>query len=356
MDIPYPEVTGEVSESRGERPIGAYGENVVEQILTDVFRVEIPIPENPLGSTNSYVVKGPERNLIVDTGLGGKESMEAARDALGSLAVDLERTDFFITHLHPDHFGLVSGLAQETARVYVSRREMGWFDVVNPLDRFFGFARLHGFSDEDLDRARREIPDFESARRRDPVFHFLKEAETIELGDMVLRCVETPGHTQGHLCLFEPEKRILFAGDHILPTISPVIEFMRVDGWDPLRAYLASLDIIHDLDIDLVLPGHGTPFRNHRVRVEELKAHHYQRLGDVRSLLKKGPQTAFQLASCMTWNVRHASWDLFPIFEKIIAVGETVSHLAYLVQAGDVGMEAGEDHVAYSLMNVDGIG
>ena len=328
------------------------GEKLVDQILTNVYRMEIPIPVNPvnpLGTTNSYVVKGPERNLVIDTGLGEPESMEVMGASLSQLAVDLSRTDFFITHIHPDHFGLLSGLAAKTAKVYVNQQEMGWFDVMNRLDDFLRFARLNGFSDDEFDAASRKSRVLESSLNKNIRFHFLQDGDMIDMGDILFRCVEAPGHTRGHLCLFEPVKKIFLAGDHILPTISPVLEFMEVEGWEPLKEYLASLEKIHCLDIELMLPGHGNPFRGHRERINELKAHHERRLREVLSLLENGQQTAFQLASCMTWNVRRDSWGLLPLFEKIIAVGETVAHLVYLEKDGEVRSQVVEDHIMYSL-------
>lgn len=329
---------------------------MIEQILTNVYRIEIPIPVNPvnpLGTTNSYVVKGPERNLIIDTGIGEPESMEAMGTALSQLDVDLTRTDFFITHIHPDHFGLVSGLAAKPAQVYVNQREMNWFDVINQRDAFLHFAWHNGFSDDELDAATRKTRILESSLNPNLRFNFLKEDDTVEVGDMAFRCIEAPGHTRGHLCLFEPERRIFLAGDHILSTISPVLEFMRVDGWEPLREYLASLDKIRCLDIELVLPGHGGSFRGHRERIDELVAQHERRLQKVLSLLKNGQQTAFQLASSM---IRQDSWNLLPLFEKIVVVGETVAHLAYLEKDGEVRSQVVEDRIMYSLKGIHGHG
>ena len=170
---------------------------------------------------------------------------------------------------------------------------------------------------------------------------------------MVFRCVETPGHTRGHLCLFEPDGRIFLAGDHILPTISPILEFMRVDGWEPCKDYLASLEEIRCLDIELMLPGHGAPFRGHRERIDELKAHHERRLQKVLSLLKKDNRRLFQLASSMT---SHDSWNPCLSSKKIIVVGETVAHLAYLEKDGEVRSQAMEDHIVYSLESIHGNG
>lgn len=73
----------------------------IEELLENLFRIEIPLPESPLRSLNSYVIKSSDRNLIVDTGFNRKECLEAMEAGLKELEIDLGRTDFFITHLHP---------------------------------------------------------------------------------------------------------------------------------------------------------------------------------------------------------------------------------------------------------------
>ena len=322
---------------------------MIEQIMTGIYRVEIPIPGNPLGTANSYLIKGRDRDLVIDTGLGEPESMRVMQEALGRLDVDLARTDFFLTHLHPDHFGLVSDLAGENALVYLNQREMRWLDVADRPDDFLAFARLHGFPVDDLATASGKFGVLATCPRRDLGFHALRKNDVIDIGDMQLRCIETPGHTRGHLCLFEQARKIFLAGDHILPAISPVLEFMEADGWEPLREYMASLDEVRGMDIGLVLPGHGNPFGDHHGRIDELKTHHERKLRQVVSFLKSGEKTAFELTSLMVRSARASSWDLSPVLQKIIAVGETVAHLLYLEEDGDVTRRKAEDHIMYSL-------
>ncbi|MBI5116169.1 MBL fold metallo-hydrolase, partial [Candidatus Poribacteria bacterium] len=118
---------------------------MVEEIAANLYRLEIPLPGNPLKSINSYVIKGSARNLIVDTGMNRKVCMEVMREGLGKLAVDLSATDFFVTHLHADHFGLVAELATDTSKVYFNKPDAehifytdGWNDMIS-------FAGLNGF-------------------------------------------------------------------------------------------------------------------------------------------------------------------------------------------------------------------
>jgi glyoxylase-like metal-dependent hydrolase (beta-lactamase superfamily II) len=131
------------------------------------------------------------------------------------------------------------------------------------------------------------------------------------------------------MCLYEPNKKIFVAGDHILNYITPNIQLWS-NEWNPLKEYLASLDKVYGLDIELVLPGHRSVFRNCKERIQELKYHHQKRLDEIISILGKGSQNAFQIASQMSWEIIYDSWDLFPVTQKWFAIGEAISHLKYL--------------------------
>jgi glyoxylase-like metal-dependent hydrolase (beta-lactamase superfamily II) len=83
-------------------------------ILPNLYKMEIPLPKNPLKALNAYAIKGPERNLIIDTGWNQQECMDAMQANVRELDIDLKKTDFFITHFHTDHLGLVSNLVTES--------------------------------------------------------------------------------------------------------------------------------------------------------------------------------------------------------------------------------------------------
>jgi fructosamine-3-kinase len=106
-----------------------------------------------------------------------------------------------------------------------------------------------------------------------------------------------------------------------------------------LKEYLTSLDKVYDLDVELVLPGHRSIFRNQKERIRELKRHHQARLTEVISILGKGKQNAFQVASQMTWDIGYKSWGSFPPAQKLFAFGEALAHLKYLEEEGKVGWE-----------------
>ncbi len=123
---------------------------MVAKLLPDLYRICVPLPGNPLGWINSYVIKGPDRNLIIDTGLNQKECLEAMQTGLNEIGVDMRNTDFYITHNHADHYALVSKLAEGTSSIYMNRLDKdyleNWND--NDWDTYISFIKTNGFPDK----------------------------------------------------------------------------------------------------------------------------------------------------------------------------------------------------------------
>ncbi len=321
---------------------------MTEEILANLYKIEIPLPKSPLIALNSYLIKNTERNLIIDTGWNQEVCMNAMQAGLRKLGVDIRRTDFFITHLHVDHFGLVSNLMADTSKIYFNQPDADRFRSGFRWDAFMDFARLNGYPENELQTTLQGHPGAQFRARGDLALHILKEGDTINIGDYVFECIETPGHTRGHMCLYEPEKKILIAGDHILNDITPNI-LLWSDEWDPLKEYLASLDKVYKLDIELVLPGHRSIFRNCKERIQELKHHHQKRLDEILSILEKGNKNAFQVASEMSWDILVDSWDLFPVSQKWFATGEAIAHLKYLKESGTIRREMRGQRIVFGL-------
>jgi len=263
--------------------------------------------------------------------------MTALVSGLKECGVDSRQADFFITHMHADHAGLVSALAGEGARIY-----FGWADAEimrstapEHWEKQLNFARKCGFPGEELEKAIRSHPGRRYSPNTSLNLCVSKDGDMISIGDYLFECIETPGHTAGHICLYEPSKKIFICGDHILVDITPNITLSSEEG-NPLKEYLKSLDKVYDLDVELVLPGHRRIFRNHKERIRELKQHHQTRLDEVISILGKGRQNVFQVASQMTWDIDYKSWNLFPPAQKWFAFGEAMAHLKYLEEEGKV--------------------
>jgi glyoxylase-like metal-dependent hydrolase (beta-lactamase superfamily II) len=306
---------------------------MTEEILPNLFRIKIPLPDNPLKYLNSYVIMDAKRNLIIDTGLNRKECLDAMQNGLHELNVDLDETDFFITHLHADHFGLVSRLTMATSKIYFNRPDAEILKVSGRWEAMIHYAGQNGFPKDALSAALKSHPAYKFHSKVIPELSILGENDTIRIADYVFQCIATPGHTKGHTCLYEPTKKILISGDHILNDITPNIQCWS-DQEDPLKNYLISLNKVYELEVDLVLPGHRRLFKNHRKRIAELKKHHGNRAKEILQILNKGPMKAFHVASEMTWDITYESWEQFPVTQKWFATGEAIAHLRYLERKG----------------------
>jgi glyoxylase-like metal-dependent hydrolase (beta-lactamase superfamily II) len=322
---------------------------MIEQVYPDIFRMEIPLPGNPLKAINSYVIKGGVRFLIIDTGMNMPECRAAMAAGLAELAVDLSRTDFFITHLHADHLGLVSELAGKSAKVYFNYPDEKIVNNPHHWEKIKATVLANGFSAEEMEAALRKHPGRKFQNQNPVNFTLLKEGDTIAIGRYVFQCIETPGHTSGHLCLYEAKEKIFFSGDHILEDITPNIS-MWADAGNPLQEYMDSLDKINSFDIRHVFPGHRRVFTDHRKRITELKKHHQIRAEEVLAILKKGSRNAYQVASQMTWDIDCKRWEDFPTPQKWFASGEALSHLQYLLEEKKVKKEIINEKVFYSLI------
>lgn len=320
-----------------------------EEIMRDFYRIEIPLPLSELQSVNCYIIKGPERHLIIDAGMDDETCRQAMEAALTELEVDPGRTDFFVTHCHRDHFGLVTRLIRTESRLYISRLDADVVERVRSgaiLSGLTTFIETSGFPEGKIENI---FPSL-GAETYNPddllPFSYLEDGDSLSIGNYHFRCVATPGHTRGHLCLYEPRLKVFVAGDHLLYDISPGIHGFTNEN--PLKDYLSSLDKVAALDIRFVLPGHRGTFRNCRERIGELKAHHKERAREVASILREGPKDAYEVASRMTWEIDCDSWQAFPVQQKFFATGETVAHLRYLEGQGLIERQVRDKRIVYS--------
>ena len=326
---------------------------MIEEISPNLYKVEVPLPQNPLKAVNSYVIKAQGQSLIVDTGMNREECMRAMLSSLERLDVDLKKTDFFITHVHADHLGLVARLATNASKVYFNRKEAsiistGSSEREKYWQRIYAVYLANGLPEDELKKSAESHPGHKYSLKHKPDFYVLKEGDTIQIGDYSFRCIETPGHSIGHMCLYEPNKKILVSGDHILFDITPHLEFW-LEMENPLKEYLASLEKVYALDVNLVLPGHRSIWNDHKRRIRELKEHHQARANEILSALEEGQKNAFQIAPYVTWDIECDSWELFPALQKWFAVGETIVHLQYLEEKGMVRRVIKENKILFSL-------
>lgn len=172
----------------------------------------------------------------------------------------------------------------------------------------------------------------------------LHEADTISLAGREWVAIHTPGHTEDHLCLFDPSEGVMLSGDHVLPTITPHVGGLSPLA-DPLDAFMQSLDKVASYgdDVSVVLPAHGHPFKDLTGRVESIKQHHIERLDQLRA-------TAEQIGRPAT--VSEYSTHLFSArVQGTMADSETFAHLEHLRLLGE--MERRVEPKPYQYVLVD---
>ncbi|MCL5405840.1 MAG: MBL fold metallo-hydrolase [Deltaproteobacteria bacterium] len=303
---------------------------MIEELQTNIYCVKIPLPLSPLKNMNSYILKTDYRNLIIDTGLNHQECLDAMQHAIAALSIDMDRTDLFITHFHIDHFGLVPRIISKNTRIYFNRIETELQDNWEGFTVDMQYLTKHGFPEDMVSTVLNKHP----AKDYFPV-RWPKEAVLTQNGDRItvgpfqLECIHTPGHSPGHMCLYEKKHKILFCGDHLLADISPIITCWS-ENENRLGAYLNSLYKTKTIDVNIAYPGHHNVIHNHKDVIEKILTHHANRLSEACNIIVDNPQTAFTVASNMHWNFNEGKWDSFPDIQKLFATSEALAHLRHL--------------------------
>lgn len=306
---------------------------MIEEITQGLYRLEIPVPRNPLKVVNDYLIRTADRNLLIDTGMNLKECMDAMDRIIAELDLDMEQTDVFITHMHADHAGMIKHIIRSGSTLYCSKPDAVSLSQPYIWQTRFDYAKLNGFPT--WDEAAFQNPDFNYFDIPMERFTLIGDGDMIIMPGWNLRCVFTPGHSKGHMCLYDVDRKWLFSGDHVLAGITPNIGLF-IDDWNPLEDYLRSLDTIDALEVTLTLPGHRKSIKNLHKRVAELRAHHERRCDEIMRSLAGGPLDVFRIAGLIEWDLTYKKWEEFPNTQKWFAFGEVMAHLKYLEERGKV--------------------
>jgi glyoxylase-like metal-dependent hydrolase (beta-lactamase superfamily II) len=312
----------------------------IEQ-LPGLWRLPLPLRGSPLGFVNTYLVRGDAGYTLVDCGWDTADCfavLEGQLRALGVAVADL-RT-LVVTHIHPDHYGLAGRLKRLSGaglvlhrleRVYLESR---YADVHGLLEEMAEWLRANGAPQSEVDLLRRSglaLLDRVTLALPDRT---VEGGERLDAGPYDFELLWTPGHSAGHICLYERRRKLLLSGDHVLPRISPNISLHAQGLGNPLADYLDALRLVAELEVELVLPGHGDPFVGLAERAAELAAHHERRLAEIARLLAERPWTAYEVAARTTWQGSNGVWDRLSDFQRRIAVTETLAHLELLRARG----------------------
>jgi glyoxylase-like metal-dependent hydrolase (beta-lactamase superfamily II) len=304
-------------------------ETKLNLIAPGIHEVRLPIPWEE-GIVNCFLFSAGEQVDLLDCGIQTDASVATVLAAIREVGgPDAKLRRLVITHIHPDHFGAAGAIKEATgAELYMHRLEVPmvhprYLELEHLIAEVGQNLRLNGVPESDinmLENASRAMREF--VRPGEPDVQ-LDGAETLELGGRRLRVEWTPGHSPGHVCLFDLDDRILFAGDQILPDISTNISLHPQSTPNPLGDFLESLDRLLALGPTLVLPSHGRPFTDASGRVAQLHAHHQRRLDQIEGLVGEEPMTGWEVAF-QVWGERKHIWD------RRAALQEGLAHLQLL--------------------------
>jgi glyoxylase-like metal-dependent hydrolase (beta-lactamase superfamily II) len=328
------------------------------EVLPGVWRLPLPLKDSPLGHVNTYLVRADTGYLLVDCGWDTADTLKALEGHLRALDVRFpDVRHLVVTHIHPDHYGLAGRLREITSadlrfhrleRLYIESR---YANADELLEEMREWLRLNGTPQSELDQLSRGSTGMLSRVQIAYPDQTLDGGEEIPCGRFAFKVVWTPGHSAGHICLYDAQHKVLLSGDHVLPRITPSVGLHVRMMSNPLADYLDSLKLIGQFEAELVLPGHGDPFAGLPERTAALIAHHHQRLDEIIGLLTPGPEqarTAFELARRMRWSSRRG-WDDLGGFERRMAVTETLAHVELLHSRGSVEKLCAEGIVRYFL-------
>ena len=156
--------------------------------------------------------------------------------------------------------------------------------------------------------------------------------ELLDFGLYRFEVLWTPGHSPGHVCFLERTQRVILTGDHVLPTITPNVSLHPQQMGNPLGDYLASLQRLEPLEVDDVLPAHEHEFKDLGHRLQEIVAHHDERLDEMVAIIGSEAKTGYEVASSVVWAT--GTFDTFSHWMRRAALSETLAHLEYAVQEG----------------------
>lgn len=321
------------------------------RVADGVWRIPLPLPMDGLKAVNVYVLETDDGLTLIDGGWAIEPSRRLLESSLrdaGHELGDIRR--FLVTHVHRDHYTQAVAVRRAVgAHVSLGVGDKPTLDLIHdetvtedPHLAVLRAAGAHDLARMWADFTAKATPDLSLWEMPDT---WLERDHEIAVGARTLDAVHTPGHTQGHFVFADRAAGLLFAGDHVLPTITPSIGFEPVPAGLPLGDFMGSLIKVRGLPDLQLLPAHGPVAPSAHARVDELLIHHEQRLDASLAAL---PGTALEVARQLTWTRRETAFADLDVFNAALASLETRAHLELLVAQGRATVERDVDGDRYA--------
>lgn len=319
-----------------------------------IHRIPLPLPMDGLRAVNVYALETERGLVLIDGGWAVESSRRQLESSLASIGYRVrDITRFLVTHVHRDHYTQASVVRREFgSHVSLGVGDKPTLDLLRDQDLTedptvvrlarHGAARLgdawakamHG---DGPDLSMWDYPD-----------EWLATDHTLDVAGRRLEAVSTPGHTQGHYVFADLADGLLFAGDHVLPTITPSVGFEPVYAELPLGDFLASLVKVRALPDLRLLPAHGPVTESSHARIDELLVHHDERLQLCLDAVESGLETAYDVALVLPWTRHRRTMRELDVFNATLATLETAAHLDLLAARTRIGRAEVDGEVRYA--------
>lgn len=314
----------------------------------NIYRIPVPVPF-PMKYIYCYLIRSEEGWTLIDAGFNYEEARQFWLEVFKELNIHpKEIKKIYLTHFHPDHFGLSGWLQELTeAPVYLSSIDYAmvkrlWGAESKQVDKIREMSLTNGVSEELTEQILVQMRKLEKHVMPLPTLRIL-DTESVVFGDREWQVIDTPGHSDGHICFYDSAGKTIIIGDHILDKITPNVSLWPGCNPNPLQAYMDSLKKLGSMDIQTAYPAHGKIIENVNERIQQILVHHEERLDKMYELAKKG-KTGFQVASEVFshMNLSPHQWRF--------ALAETLSHLEYLFYSKRL-KKTEEDSIVYYSSN-----
>ncbi|MFJ2690991.1 MBL fold metallo-hydrolase [Pseudomonas sp. NPDC087336] len=311
----------------------------VQQVAEGLLWLRMPLPFG-LDHINLYLLRHDQGWVAVDTGLNNAQTREVWEGLFDTALGGLPLVAVICTHFHSDHVGVLGWLSERfrcpvfmSASEYQAMHQLGTQSDVSSSWAFREHYQRAGFSTEQTEAL---FPLLGSAHFRPQVptsFRRLSEGSQLTIGGRRWQVRIGRGHSPEHACLYCAEDGLLISGDQVLPRItsSVCVQVTEPDA-DPLRDWLDSVECLRSVpDSVLVLPAHERPFFNLHQRLDQLRDHHQEHLQRLLDACT-APRSAVQLMAVLFPTVKGR-------FDELMAIGETLAHVNYLIAQGHLVRE-----------------
>ncbi|HEU5199414.1 MAG TPA: MBL fold metallo-hydrolase [Ktedonobacterales bacterium] len=345
------------SEGSGQRATAAPREEEggVEEVAPGIWRITMPLPF-ALRWVNAYLLQGDGEHCLIDAGLATPDAEAVMLQGLAAAGISpAQLSTIVLTHAHPDHIGLAGRFQQASGAAVLmlgmeSQRMLGVWSQEDgqTVESVSAYYIKYGMPPEE---SALEKGSMAATRRLVTVPRHvtpLEEGQKIRLAGALYEVIWTPGHADGHMCLWRASEGLLIAGDHILPRISPNISLYPNSRPNPLQDYLASLAKVRDLPARLVLPGHGLPLSGLAARVDELARHHQERIEETMQIVAAVQGAVGASAYAVAKRLFAGRFD--SLQNRRFAFAEALAHLEYLRFEGRLAYREEQGIVLYRVI------